>query len=165
MGRTSLWLTNTLMCSLKNYQVSCLTATLNSSLSYYLVLPLYTGDPIGCPQSSSKSLRSKFKNFKGRGIYVLAHRHGGAHVIFVPKKGGTQRMCVDYCALNEVIEKTSILCHGLMIFFYQLRGACVFSKIDLQSGYHQLKIRESDIPRPHSSLGMGYVIILSCLLD
>jgi hypothetical protein len=105
MGRTSSWLTNTLMCSLKNYQVSCLTATLNSSLSYYLVLPLYTGDPIGCPQSSSKSLRSKFKNFKGRGIYVLAHRHGGAHVIFVPKKGGTQRMCVDYCALNEVIVK------------------------------------------------------------
>jgi hypothetical protein len=56
-------------------------------------------------------------------------------------------MCVDYRALNEVTVKNKY--HLLQIddLFYQLCGACVFSKVDLRSGYHQLKIQESDIPK------------------
>jgi hypothetical protein len=68
-----------------------------------------------------------------------------APVIFVPKKDGTQRLCVDYHALNEVTVKNKYLLPRIDDLFYQLRGACVFSKIDLRSGYHQLKVRECDI--------------------
>jgi hypothetical protein len=68
-------------------------------------------------------------------------------VIFVPKKDGTQRLCVDYCALNEVTIKNKCPLPRNDDLFDQLRGACVFSKADLRSGYHQLKIHECDIPK------------------
>jgi predicted adenine nucleotide alpha hydrolase (AANH) superfamily ATPase len=68
-------------------------------------------------------------------------------VIFVSKKEGTQKMCVDYHALNEVIIKNKYLLSRINDLFDQLRCACVFSKTDLQSSYHQLKIRVSDIPQ------------------
>jgi hypothetical protein len=68
-------------------------------------------------------------------------------VIFVPKKDGMQRMCVDYRALNVVTVKNKYPLPWIDDLFDQLRGACIFSKIDLWSGYHQLKIRKSDIPK------------------
>jgi hypothetical protein len=52
-------------------------------------------------------------------------------VIFVPKKDGTQRMCVDYRALNEFTIKNKYMLPWIDDLFDQLRGACVFSKIDL----------------------------------
>jgi hypothetical protein len=61
-------------------------------------------------------------------------------VIFVLKKNGTQRLCVNYHALNEVTIKNKYPLPMIDDLFNQLCGACVFSKIDLQSGYHQLKI-------------------------
>jgi hypothetical protein len=64
----------------------------------------------------------------------------GDPVIFVPKKNGTQRLCMDYRALNEVTVKNKYLLPRIDDMFDQLHGACVFSKIDLRSGYHQLKI-------------------------
>jgi hypothetical protein len=71
----------------------------------------------------------------------------GALVIFVPKKDGTQRMCMDYCSLNKVTIKNKYPLPRIDDMFDQLKGACVFSKIDLRSGYHQLKIQASDIPK------------------
>jgi hypothetical protein len=71
----------------------------------------------------------------------------GAPVIFVPKKDGTQRMCVDYCSLSEVTIKNKYPLPRIDNLFDQLKGACVFSKIDLRSGYHQLKIRATDTPK------------------
>jgi hypothetical protein len=71
----------------------------------------------------------------------------GAPMIFVPKKDGTQRLCVDYRALNEVTVKNKYPLPRIDGLFDQLYGACVFSKIDLQSGYHQLKVLECDIPK------------------
>jgi hypothetical protein len=71
----------------------------------------------------------------------------GAPVIFVLKKDGTQRLCVDYHALNEVTIKNKYPLPRIDDLFDQLCGACVFSKIDLRSGYHHLKIRECDIPK------------------
>jgi hypothetical protein len=68
-------------------------------------------------------------------------------VIFVPKKDGTQRMCVDYRALNVVTIKNKYRLPRINDLFDQLRGACMFSKIDLWSSYHQLNIRKSDIPK------------------
>jgi hypothetical protein len=70
-----------------------------------------------------------------------------APVIFVPKKNGTQRLCVDYRALNEVAIKNKYPLPRIDDLFDQLCGASMFSKIDLQSGYHQLKIRECDISK------------------
>jgi hypothetical protein len=64
----------------------------------------------------------------------------GAPVIFVPKKDGTPRLCVDYRALNEVTVKNKNPLSRINDLFDQLRGACVFSKINLRSGYRQLKI-------------------------
>ena len=56
-------------------------------------------------------------------------------------------MCVDYRSLNEVTIKNKYPLPRIDELFDQLRGACVFSKIDLCSGYHQLKIRATDIPK------------------
>jgi hypothetical protein len=69
----------------------------------------------------------------------------GAPVIFIPKKDGTQMLYVDYHALNEVTVKNKYPLPRIDDLFDQLHGVCVFSKIDLRSGYHQLKIRECDI--------------------
>jgi hypothetical protein len=70
-----------------------------------------------------------------------------APVLFVEKKDGTRRMCIDYQALNEVTIKNKYPLPTIEDLFNQLRGANVFSKIDLRSGYHQLRIRPSDIPK------------------
>ncbi|WVZ89563.1 hypothetical protein U9M48_035947 [Paspalum notatum var. saurae] len=68
-------------------------------------------------------------------------------VLFVDRKDGTRRMCVDYRALNDVTIKNKYPLPRIDDLFDQLQGACVFSKIDLRSGYHQMKIRPSDIPK------------------
>jgi hypothetical protein len=79
----------------------------------------------------------------------------GAPVIFVPKKDGTQRLCMDYRALNEVTVKNRYLLPRIDDLFDQLCGACMFSKINLRSGYHQLKIRECDISKTAFILRYG----------
>jgi len=68
-------------------------------------------------------------------------------MLFVEKKDGTQRMCIDYRSLNEVTIKNKYPLPRINDLFDQLKGACVFSKINLYSGYHQLRIRHSDIPK------------------
>jgi hypothetical protein len=65
----------------------------------------------------------------------------------VEKKDGTQWMCVDYQSLNEVTINNKYPLPRIEDLFDQMKGPSVFSKIDLRSGYHQLKIRESDIPK------------------
>ncbi|WVZ93760.1 LOW QUALITY PROTEIN: hypothetical protein U9M48_039717 [Paspalum notatum var. saurae] len=69
-------------------------------------------------------------------------------VLLVEKKDTNEkRMCVDYRAMNEVTIKNKYPLPRIDDLFNQLQGACAFSKIDLRSGYHQLKIRPSDIPK------------------
>ena len=68
-------------------------------------------------------------------------------MIFVDKKDGSQWMCVDYRSLNEVTIKNKYPLPRIDDLFDQLRGAYVFSKIDIRSGNHQLKIQNSDIPK------------------
>jgi hypothetical protein len=76
-------------------------------------------------------------------------------MIFVPKKDGTQMLCIDYRALKEVTVKNKYPLPRIDDLFDQLCGACVFSKIDLRLGYHQLKFRECDIPKTAFILRYG----------
>ena len=71
----------------------------------------------------------------------------GAPVLFVKKKDGTMRLCVDYRKLNQATVKKKYPLPRIDDLFDQLRGPSVFSKIDLRSGYHQLHIQEGDIAK------------------
>jgi hypothetical protein len=85
-------------------------------------------------------LKYHIKELLDKGFIYPSSSPWGALVIFVPKKDGTQRLCVDYRALNEVTVKNKYPLPRIDDLFDQLHDACVFSKIDLRSGYHQLKI-------------------------
>jgi hypothetical protein len=84
-------------------------------------------------------------------------------VLFMEKKDGTQWMCVDYRLLNEVTIKNKYPLPQIEDLFDQMKGASVFLKIDLRSGYHQLKIRESDIPKMafHTRYGLYEYTVIS----
>ena len=69
----------------------------------------------------------------------------GAPVLFVKKKDGTLRLCIDYKKLNKVTVKNKYPLHRIDDLFDQMRGAKLFSKIDLRSGYHQVRIKDEDI--------------------
>ncbi|WVZ80953.1 hypothetical protein U9M48_028386 [Paspalum notatum var. saurae] len=80
--------------------------------------------------------------------YIRPSSSPWAFPVFVEKKDiDVKRMCVDYRALNKVTIKNKYPLPRIDDLFDQLQGACVFSKIDLRSSYHQLKIRPSDIPK------------------
>ena len=68
-------------------------------------------------------------------------------MLFVKKNDGTLRLCIDYRELNKVTIKNKYLLPRIDDLFDQLLGALVFSKIDLRSGYHQLKIKVEDIQK------------------
>jgi hypothetical protein len=69
----------------------------------------------------------------------------GAPVLFITKKDGSMRMCIDYRSLNEATIKNKYPLRRIDDLFDQLQGAKYFSKIDLRSGYHQLRIKEVDV--------------------
>jgi hypothetical protein len=72
-------------------------------------------------------------------------------------------MCVDYHSLNEVTIKNKYPLPQIEVLFDQMKGASVFSKIDLRLGYHQLRIRESDIPKTmfHTRYGLYEYTVMS----
>ncbi|GKE06117.1 putative reverse transcriptase domain-containing protein, partial [Tanacetum coccineum] len=71
----------------------------------------------------------------------------GAPVLFVKKKDGSFRMCIDYQELNKLTIKNRYPLPRIDDLFDQLQGSSVYSKIDLRSGYHQLRVRDEDIPK------------------
>ncbi|GJY70760.1 putative reverse transcriptase domain-containing protein [Tanacetum coccineum] len=71
----------------------------------------------------------------------------GAPVLFVKKKDGSFRMCIDYWELNKLTIKNRYPLPRIDDLFDQLQGSSVYSKIDLRSGYHQLRVRDEDIPK------------------
>ena len=67
--------------------------------------------------------------------------------MFVKKKDGSMRLCIDYRELNKVTTKNKYPLPRIDDLFDQLQGAAIFSKIDLRSGYHQLLVRTEDVPK------------------
>jgi hypothetical protein len=92
-------------------------------------------------------LKKQLRELQQKGYIRPSSSSWGASVLFVKKKDGSMRMCVDYRSLNEVTIKNKYPLPRIDDLFDQLKGAKYFSKIDLRSGYHQLKIKNSDIPK------------------
>ncbi|GJU81802.1 putative reverse transcriptase domain-containing protein [Tanacetum coccineum] len=92
-------------------------------------------------------LSNQLKELQEKGFIRPSHSPWGAPVLFVKKKDGSMRMCIDYRELNKLTIKNRYPLPRIDDLFDQLQGACCFSKIDLRSGYHQLRVREEDIPK------------------
>nr|GEV66803.1 hypothetical protein [Tanacetum cinerariifolium] len=96
--------------------------------------------------SELKELSDQLKELSEKGFICLSSSPWGAPVLFVKKKDGSFRMCIDYRELNKLTVKNRYPLPRINDLFDQLQGSSVYSKIDLWSGYHQLRIREEDIP-------------------
>jgi hypothetical protein len=92
-------------------------------------------------------LKAQLQDLLEKGFIWPSSLPWGCPAIFVKKKDQTLRMCVDYRPLNEVTVKNKYPLPRIDILFDQLTGARVFSKINLRSGYHQIRIRPEDIPK------------------
>jgi hypothetical protein len=108
--------------------------------------PIYK-TPYRITTAELAELKEHIKELLQKGFMHPSSSPWGAPVIFVPKKDDTQRLCVDYHALNEVIVKNKYPLPRIDDLLDLLCGVCVFSKIDLRLGYHQLKVRECDISK------------------
>ena len=94
-----------------------------------------------------KELKAQLQELVDGGFIRPSISPWGAPVLFVKNKDGTWRLCIDYRQLNKVTIRNKYPLPQIDDLFDQLQGAKVFSKIDLRSGYHQLRIRESDISK------------------
>ncbi|GJX59364.1 putative reverse transcriptase domain-containing protein [Tanacetum coccineum] len=93
-----------------------------------------------------KELSKQLQELSEKGFIRPSSSPWGAPVLFVKKKDGSFRMCIDYRELNKLTIKNRYPLPRIDDLFDQLQGSSVYSKIDLRSGYHQLRIREEDIP-------------------
>jgi hypothetical protein len=103
--------------------------------------------PYRMPVNELAELKKQIAKLQAKGFIRSSSPPWGALVLFVEKKDGTQWMCVDYRSMNEVTVKNKYPLPRIEYLFNQMKGAGVFLKIDLRSGYHQLRIQESDIPK------------------
>nr|GEW98327.1 retrotransposon protein, putative, Ty3-gypsy subclass [Tanacetum cinerariifolium] len=101
-------------------------------------------DDLSAPSEMIK-LSNQLKELQEKGFIRPSHSPWGAPVLFVKKKDDPLRMCIDYKELNKLTIKNRYPLTRIDDLFDQLQGTCCFSKIDLRSGYHQLRVREEDI--------------------
>ncbi|GKB15465.1 putative nucleotidyltransferase, ribonuclease H [Tanacetum coccineum] len=94
-----------------------------------------------------QELSEQLQELQDKGFIRLSHLPEGAPVFFVKKKDGSFRMCVDYRELNKLTIKNRYPLPRIDDLFDQLLGARYFSKIDLRSGYHQLRVHDDDISK------------------
>nr|GFA80498.1 putative reverse transcriptase domain-containing protein [Tanacetum cinerariifolium] len=102
--------------------------------------------PYHLAPSELKELSDQLKELSEKGFIRPSSSPWGAPVLFVKKKDGSFRMCIDYRELNKLTVKNRYPLPRIDDLFDQLQGSSVYSKIDLWSGYHQFRIREEDIP-------------------
>ncbi|KAJ9551909.1 hypothetical protein OSB04_015954 [Centaurea solstitialis] len=125
--------------------------------------------PYRLAPSELKEMLAQLQELLDKGFIRPSTSPWGAPVLFVKKKDGTMRMCIDYRELNKVTVKNKYPLPRIDDLFDQLQGAKFFSKIDLRSGYHQLKVREEDIPKTAFRTRYGHyeflVIVCKPYLD
>nr|GFB30281.1 putative reverse transcriptase domain-containing protein [Tanacetum cinerariifolium] len=97
--------------------------------------------------SEMKELSKQLQELIDKGFIRPSSSPWGASVLFVKKKDGSFRMCIDYRELNKLTVKNRYPLPRIDDLFDQLQGSSIYSKIDLRSGYHQLRVREQDIPK------------------
>ncbi|GJU32581.1 putative reverse transcriptase domain-containing protein [Tanacetum coccineum] len=103
--------------------------------------------PYRLAPSEMKELAEQLQELSDKGFIRSSSSPWGAPVLLVKKKDGSFRMCIDYCELNKLTVKNRYPLPRIDDLFGQLQGSSVYSKIDLRSGYHQLRVREEDIPK------------------
>ncbi|GJV16599.1 putative reverse transcriptase domain-containing protein [Tanacetum coccineum] len=103
--------------------------------------------PYRLAPSEMKELSDQLKELSDKGFIRPSSSPWGAPVLFVKKKDGSFRMCIDYRELNKLTVKNRYPLPRIDDLFDQLQGSSIYSKIDLRSGYHQLRVREEDIPK------------------
>jgi hypothetical protein len=101
--------------------------------------------PYRLAPAEMKEMMTQLQELLDKGFIRPSSSPWGAPVLFVKKKDGSMRMCIDYRELNKVTVKNKYPLPRIDDLFDQLQGASYFSKIDLRSGYHQLKVKEEDI--------------------
>ncbi|GKB89156.1 putative reverse transcriptase domain-containing protein [Tanacetum coccineum] len=94
-----------------------------------------------------QELSTQLQELSDRGFIRPSSSPWGAPVLFVKKKDGSFQMCIDYRELNRLTVKNRYPLPRIDDLFDQLQGSRVYSKIDLRSGYHQLRVQEEDIPK------------------
>jgi hypothetical protein len=103
-----------------------------------------------------QELRMQLKELLDLGLIRPSVSPWGAPVIFIRKKDGSWRLCIDYRQLNKATIKNQYPLPRIDDLFDQMKGATVFSKIDLRSGYHQLRIKEDDVPKTAFKMRFGH---------
>ncbi|GJU74898.1 putative reverse transcriptase domain-containing protein [Tanacetum coccineum] len=111
-----------------------------------------------------QELSGQLQELQDKGFIRPSHSLWGAPVLFVKKKDGSFRMCIDYRELNKITIKNRYPRPRIDNLFDQLQGACYFSKIDLWLGYHQLRLHEDDIPKTHFERDKFVIVFIDDIL-
>ncbi|GJS56042.1 putative reverse transcriptase domain-containing protein [Tanacetum coccineum] len=112
-----------------------------------------------------KELSDQLKELSEKGFIRPSSSPWGAPVLFVKKKDGSFRMCIDFRELNKLTVKNRYPLSRIDDLFDQLQGSSVYSKIDLRSGYHQVGFVKKIFQRPHSELDMEIMNFKLCRLN
>ncbi|GKA31089.1 putative reverse transcriptase domain-containing protein [Tanacetum coccineum] len=103
--------------------------------------------PYRLAPSEMQEFSGQLQELQDKGFIRSSHSPWGAPVLFVKKNDGSFCMCIDYRELNKLTVKNRYTLPRIDDLFDQLQGSCYFSKIDLRSGYHQLRVHEDNIPK------------------
>nr|GFB37052.1 putative reverse transcriptase domain-containing protein [Tanacetum cinerariifolium] len=112
-----------------------------------------------------KELSYQLQELSDKGFIRPSSSPWGAPVLFVKKKDGSFQMSIDYRELNKLTVKNRYPLSRIDDLFDQLQGSSIYSKIDLRSGYHQLRVRKLTFQRQHSELGMAIMSSRLCHSD
>nr|GEW83163.1 putative reverse transcriptase domain-containing protein [Tanacetum cinerariifolium] len=127
------------------FQIDLVTGDAHIARSLYRLAP-----------SKTQELSTQLQELSDKGFIRPSSSPWGAPILFIKKKDGSFWMCIDYCELNKLTVKNRYSLLRIDDLFDQLQGLIVYSKIDLRSGYHQIRVREEDIPKTAFRTRYGY---------